>query len=134
MATLTNSRLNITVNLPTKTARVVVTSQIRFTQLERFLMQNGLRFRLDCKIWGEDRGQDALIDSDDHLFHYASIFYPDATPTDIESVTFDRTVTLKVLDEDSSTDEIYGELILKNLQDASTAARQRTNVVEHQFG
>ncbi len=133
MASLTNARLAITVNLPAGTAKIAVTCEVRFTQLERFLMQNGLRFRLDCQVWGEDNGQGAWIDSDDHLFNYASVFFPDATPTQVENVTFDTTVSLRVLREDSGTDEIYGQLILRNLEDGSRV-RRRTNVVVHQFG
>ena len=133
MATLANARLAITVNLPARNARVVVTGDARFTVLETFLMQNGLRFKMDCKVWGEDNGQGAWIDPDDHLFNYASKFFPDATPTAVERVNFDTTVPLTRLQEDSGTDEIYGELILTNLQDGSRK-KLKTNVIVFQFG
>lgn len=133
MAQIANTNLTITANLPAKTARVVVTGQLRFSQLEMFNMQHGLRFKLDCKMWGEDNGQNAWIDPDDHLFTYGSKFYPDANPAQTESFVFDTTVPMSRLNEDSSTDEIYGELILKNLETGATA-KKRTNVIHHQFG
>lgn len=133
MATLANAKLNIQVNLPVKTAFVVVTGSVIFTQLENFLMQNGLRFKLDCKIWGEDNGQDALIDPDDFLFSYPTIFFPDASPTVVEAVKFERTVPLNILQEDSGTDEIYGELIMTNLE-SFVRVKKRTNLIVQQIG
>src|SRR5215510_4688359 len=80
MATLATAKLEITLNLPQRRARVVVTGAVRFSQLEQFQMQHGLRFRLDCKIWGEDLGQGNWLDPDDFLFAYASKIFPDANP------------------------------------------------------
>ncbi len=133
MATIANAKLAISVNLPTGTAKVLVTCDVRFSQLEIFLMKNGLRFRLNCQVWGEDNGQGAWVDPDDHLFNYASVFFPDATPTSVEKATFETTVSLRVLQEDSGTDEIYGQLILRNLENGSSV-RRKTNTVVHQFG
>ena len=133
MATIANAKLAISVNLPTGTAKVLVTCDVRFSQLEIFLMKNGLRFRLNCQVWGEDNGQGAWVDPDDHLFNYASVFFPDATPASVEKATFETTVSLRVLQEDSGTDEIYGQLILRNLENGSSV-RRKTNTVVHQFG
>ena len=133
MATIANAKLAISVNLPTGTAKVLVTCDVRFSQLEIFLMKNGLRFRLNCQVWGEDNGQGAWVDPDDHLFNYASVFFPDATPTSVEKATFETTVSLRVLQEDSGTDEIYGQLILRTLENGSSV-RRKTNTVVHQFG
>lgn len=134
MPTLTMAKLNIDVNLPSNRAKVVVTTRIRFSQLELAQMSSGLRFKLDCKVWGEDRGQNAWIDADDHLFTFATqFFFPDATPTMSENAKFERDVPLTTLNEDATTDEIYAELILKNLETGATTVL-RTNKVEHQFG
>ena len=131
MPTIADARLAITLNLPANTAQVSVTANVRFSQLEQFFMKNGLRFRLDCKIWGEDLGW--WLDPDDFLFNLPSRFFPDATPTAIEAVKLDATVPKNVLNEDSGTDEIYGELILKNLENGSKT-KKRTNVIKQQFG
>ena len=133
MASLSNAKLQIQVDLPQNKAKVAVSCNVNFTPLEMFLMQHGLKFRLGCQIWGEDNGQGAWIDPDDHLFNYASIFFPDATPKSTELATFNTTVPISVLQEDSGTDEIYGQLILRNLQ-TLVDVRKKTNVVTHQFG
>ncbi|MEW6735856.1 MAG: hypothetical protein AB1489_31475 [Acidobacteriota bacterium] len=130
MATITNARLAIQLNLPGKQAKVDVNCEVRFTRLEMFLMQNGLRYKLDCKVWGEDLGW--WLNPDDFLFSYASSFFPDASPTDVERVAFTRNVPMSTLNEDIGTDEIYAELILKNMESGATT-KKRTNVVKHGF-
>jgi hypothetical protein len=131
MATIANAKLAIQLNLPGNKAKVDVTCDLRFSRLELFLMQNGLRFRLDCKVWGEDLGW--WLNPDDFLFSYTSQFFPDANPTVTEKVTFSRSdISMSTLNEDIGTDEIYSELILKNLEDGSRKSK-RTNVVKHNF-
>lgn len=134
MATIANAKNVITLGLPAGQAKVVVTCDVRFTNLEMFLMKQGLRFRFDCKVWGEDSfiGADGLA-ADDFLFAYTSQFYPDVNPAALEKVTFERTVPANLLNEDIGTDEVYGELILTNLEDNSKK-RAKSNVVKHQFG
>ena len=131
MATIANAKLAIQLNLPGGKAKVDVTCDVRFSRLELFLMQNGLRYKLECKVWGQDLGW--WLNPDDFLFSYGSLFFPDATPTAIEKVTFSRSdISTSTLNEDIGTDEIYGELILKNLENGSTT-KKRTNVVTHKF-
>jgi len=136
MATIANARLTINLSLPANQADVVVECVVRFTQLEMFLMQNGLRFRLDCKVWGEDLGQGNWLDADDFLFTYDSKFFPDASPTQVENVTgqnaFRRRMNKNVINEDSGTDEIYGELTLTNLEN-NNKVKLKTNVIHQQI-
>lgn len=133
MATLAAAKLNISLNLPSSNAKVVVTCDIRFSRLEQFLMTHGLRFRLNCKLWGKDLGQGLPRDPDDPLFNYPTKFFPDANPTPVEQVRFEASVPLSLLNEDAGTDQIYGELILTNLE-FDKVVKSRTNVVVYQFG
>ncbi|MCX9158494.1 hypothetical protein OPU71_20420 [Niveibacterium sp. 24ML] len=131
MPTISNARLAIQLNLPGSKAKVDVTCEVRFSRLEMFLMQNGQRYRLDCKVWGEDLGW--WLNPDDFLFSYNSVFFPDASPAAIERVTLSRSdISMSTLNEDIGTDEIYAELTLKNLESGATT-KKRTNVVTHKF-
>jgi len=132
MPTITNATIAIAIGLPGNKAKVTVAAQIRFSPFELFLMKNGLRFSLGCNVWGEDLGQGNWLNADDFIFSYATKFFPDATPTGVESVTFDATVNRSILDEDLGTDEVYGQLTLKNLHDGSMV-KAKTNVVKHSF-
>lgn len=134
MATITAQKLAIAHNHVTKTARCIVTGTVNFTQLERFLMTQGLRFKLKAELWGDDSG---LTGSDDKLFTYTPVrYFPDANPAPSESVTFDVTLGEGVLDEDGFlggfVDEVYGRLSLTNLYTSVTVSRN-TNVVSHSF-
>jgi len=130
MATITAARLALTHNNTTKTVRAVVTCQVNFTKYERNEMSEGLRFKLQCKLWGADSG---LTGADDFLFSYPTVFFfPDATPTSPESKTFEATLGEGVLDEDWGVDEVYGRLKLSNLY-TLVAVTKRTNVVSHSF-
>ncbi|MBL8194690.1 MAG: hypothetical protein JNM06_12920 [Blastocatellia bacterium] len=130
MATITNARLTMQLNLPGNNAKVDVTGEIRFTPLEKFLMEKGLRYKVDCKVWGEDLGW--WLNPDDFLFSYSSVFFPDATPSAIEPIAFTRQVPMGLLNEDIGTDEVYAEIILKNMESGSTT-KKRTNVIKHRF-
>ncbi len=132
MAILINSKLAINLNLPNKMAEVVVTGKVKFTTFEFFMLQNGVRFRLDCRIWGEDWGQGNLLNSDDKLFSYGSKFFPDTNPTQTENFTFTKQVPQSTLDEDTGTDNIYGEVTITNLENL-VRSKQRTNIVHHNF-
>ena len=134
MATITNQKLVITHNHTLKTARCVVTAKVNFTQLEMFLMTQGLKFKMKCELWGDDSG---LTGSDDKLFTYTPAkYFPDPTSTASEAVTFDVTVGEGILDEDGFlggyVDEVYGKLILTNLYTSVTVTKT-TNVVSHSF-
>lgn len=134
MATITDQKLAITHDHTKKTARCFVTAKLNFDPLERFLMQQGLRFKLKCELWGDDSG---LTGSDDKLFTYTPAkYFPDRTPTPTEDVTFDVTLGEGVLDEDGFlggyVDEVYGKLTLNNLYTLVTVTKN-TNVVAHRF-
>jgi hypothetical protein len=132
MALITSSKLDITVDAAKKTATPVVTCTILFTSFEMSQMKQGLRFRLDCELWGEDLGRGNWLDADDFLYRYSSKFFPDPTPTASESVTFKATFPKSVLDEDIWTDEVYGDLLLRNLY-TNVAVRKKTNVISYSF-
>lgn len=134
MATISAQKLSITHDHTKKTARCIVTGKVNFDQLELFLMQQGLKFKLKCELWGDDSG---LTGSDDKLFTYSPVkYFPDASPAASESVSFDVTLGEGVLDEDGFlggyVDEIYGKLILTNLYTTVTVSKT-TNIVSHSF-
>ncbi len=129
MATLTNANLTITSDDEKKTSRCVVTCKAVFTPFELNDMKSGLRFKLDCTLWGEDSG---LNGADDSLYTYGSQFFPDASSTASKSVTFDVTLGTSVLNEDSGTDEVYAKLWLKNLY-TGNAVPKKSNVITRKF-
>src|SRR5580700_6543151 len=112
MATLTTTNLSITSDAEKKTSHCVVTCKVGFTSFELNDMKSGLRFKLDCTLWGDDSG---LNGADDSLFSYGSQFFPDASSTASETATFDITLGTSLLNEDSGTEEIFAKLGLKNL-------------------
>jgi hypothetical protein len=138
MATLTNLQLHpFDHDRTKKTVRCIVTANVNFDQLEIFLMQQGLRFKLKCELWGSDSG----FDEDNKLFTYSPVkYYPDPTPTSTEQARFDVTLGEGVLDEDSSSipgqggsvDEVYGYLILTNLY-TNAKITKSTNERSHSF-
>ena len=86
MATITTARLSISRDRSRKTATPMVTCGVSFTPFEINQMKQGLRFRLKCQLWGADSG---LTGGDDLLFTYPNLkFFPDASPTGTEEVTF----------------------------------------------
>ncbi|MFA5033010.1 MAG: hypothetical protein WC614_08325 [bacterium] len=132
MATISNANLAITHSHSKNTARCVVTCRINFTTYEVNQMKEGLRFRVDCKLWGEDLGQGNWLDPDDYIYTYGSKYLPDASPTNPESLTFDVTVGESLVNEDTFTDEIYGQITLTNLY-TLVKVKVKTNVVTHSF-
>jgi hypothetical protein len=122
-----------------KTVRAVVKARINFTQYEMSQMQQGLRFKLRCQLWGQDNSSDAPLDpADDPLYVLEDVkYYPDATPAVTEDAVFDVTLGEGVLDEDFGLsrfeiDEIYAKLILIN-EFTGGKVRRKTNVVEGIF-
>lgn len=130
MANITNAQLIITEDSDKKTARCVVNAKVFFTAYEMREMREGLKFVLHCSLWGEDLGM--WLNPDDFLYSYGSKHFPDATPTSPESVVFDVTVGVGLLNEDWGTDEVYGLLTLKNLYTGNTV-KAKTNVVKRKF-
>lgn len=133
MPAIINPRLAVQENLPGGNVRADVSCQLTFTQFERFLMQNGLRFRLDCKLFGADDGP---FNDDDDLFTYPAKTFPDANPAGVENVSFSAVMRSSRLDEDdyigNRGDEVYGKLTLRNLHD-STKISRNTNQISHHF-
>ncbi len=132
MAKITNAALTITEELPAGKSVVKVTCRVKFSPLDVNLMRSGLGYRLNCRIWGEDWGQDSWIDPDNSLFSFESKRYPDINPTPNEDVTFETKINTSILNEDSGTDEIYGQLTLSNNFN-SDKIRKKTNVIIHKF-
>ncbi|HSV72867.1 MAG TPA: hypothetical protein VLH79_03815 [Chthonomonadales bacterium] len=130
MATITGANLAVTVDNAKKTARCVVSCRVFYTAYEMREMREGLRFALHCSLWGEDLGM--WLNPDDFLYSYPSRHFPDATPTNPESASFEVTLGLSLLDEDWGTDEVYGLLTLKNLY-TGNKVKAKTNVVKRKF-
>lgn len=133
MATLTSASIGIGPD-PTNVNRsiVKVACKIVFSAYEMSQMKIGLKFRLDCKLWGEDLGQGNWLNADDFIFSYASKIYPDATPTATESAVFEASLPNSWLDEDWGTDEVYGDILLTNLY-TNVGVRRRTPNFVHNF-
>jgi hypothetical protein len=128
MATLTTTNLSIASDAERKTSHCVVTCKVGFTSFELNDMKNGLRFKLDCTLWGDDSG---LNGADDSLYTYGSQFF-DASSTASETATFDVTVGTDLLNEDSGTDEVFAQLTLKNLY-TSKKVPKKSNVITRRF-
>ncbi len=129
MATLSNARLAITSDDEKKTSHCVVTCKVTFTTFELNDMKDGLRFKLDCTLWGDDSG---LNGADDSLFTYGSQFFPDASSTATETPTFDVTLGTSLLNEDSGTDDVFAKLTLKNLY-TNQKVTKNSNTIERKF-
>ena len=113
------------------TSKVSVTVRTRYNAHELERMKAGsLKFRLDCRIWGQDVF-DVPPNPDDALWVMGSKFYPDATPAPDESHTFSAVVPNSLLNEDAGTDEIYARLALRNLSNFA-AVNKKSNVVVRQ--
>jgi hypothetical protein len=128
MATLTTTKLTITSDDAKETSHCVVTCNVGFSPFELNDMKNGLRFKLDCTLWGDDSG---LNGADDSLYTYGSQFF-DASSTASETATFDVTVGTDLLNEDSGTDEVYAQLTLKNLYTGKKTPK-KSNVITRKF-
>lgn len=101
MPVLSNPTMNITLVAGTTQARVTAGVRVSFDPFEENLIKLlGLKFRLGCRIMGEDSGFNG---ADDSLFSIASkVITSDGTQT------FTRTVNRASLDEDwEGNDEIF---------------------------
>jgi hypothetical protein len=93
-------------------------------------VQGSATLQTEVPVIGADSG---LTGGDDFLFTYTTaFFFPDGSPTAIESRTFDVTLGEGVLDEDWGQDEVYGRLLLTNLSTA-VQVKKKTNTVHHSF-
>jgi len=131
MATISNPRLAIQENLPGGKVKVDVTCRVSFTPFELFVMQHGVRFKLDCRLWGAD-----WPDGDDPLYSFTRKLFPDATPAATELVTFTATISSGTLNEDdyifNRDDEVYAALTLTNLE-SGVKVTSKTNQITHNF-
>jgi hypothetical protein len=133
MATITTAQIVIAPDTTNVNRSIVtVTCTISFVLIEMELMKQGLKFRLDCKLWGEDLGQGNWLNPDDFILAFASKIYPDASPTMTEIARFSASVPNSWLNEDIGTDEIYGDILLTNLF-TNVALRRKTPVFVHSF-
>jgi hypothetical protein len=128
MATLASTNLTITSDAAKQTSHCVVTCKVGFTTFELNDMKNGLRFKLDCTLWGDDS---EFNGADDSLYTYGSQFF-DSSATASQAATFDVTVGTDLLNEDSGTDEVFAKLALKNLYTSKTIPK-KSNVITRKF-
>ena len=91
-----------------RTVLVTATPTLTFTAYEVNQMQNGLRYRLDCKLYGDD------VWYDDHLFTLESQSIGATNPSTSMVTTFTTTVGQSLLNEDWGKDEIYAYVQLYN--------------------
>lgn len=130
MAIIRDVNLSIKHDHGKKLAHVTVKVEVVFTLLEVCLMQSCEKirmFKLKCQLWGDD------VFSDDYLYTIPTVFYfPDPTPTTVETKTFTVTVGEGVLDEDWGKDEVYAKVCLYNFL-ASNQICKKSNVVKHRF-
>src|SRR5262245_7245815 len=97
MATITERRLSLAHDTTKKTVRAVASCKVNFSAYEQNEMREGLRFKLQCKLWGADSG---LTGKDDHLYTYTPPkYFPDPTPTGSETAVFEVVLGEGVLDE-----------------------------------
>lgn len=129
MATISNPNLDIKHDHTKRTARVLITANLNFTEYELSQMRQGLRFKLQAKLWGADSGFNG---GDDSLYTLSPKYYPDSTPSATEKVSFDVTLGEGVLDEDLGTDEVYARLTLVNLY-TQVAVVRKTNEISHNY-
>lgn len=105
MASLTNPSLKIELISGTNNAKVTGTIKVGFTAFEKFNIEHGVRFRLYCRLVGDDAGFNG---GDDDLY-----LYPRKTLTAGGVYTFAKTLSRNTLDEDSiGEDEVYARFRL----------------------
>lgn len=129
MAKVTDTHLTITSDERKETSHCVVTCKVNFTSFELSEMKEGLRFKLDCQLWGDDSG---LNGADNSLFTYSTQFFPDASPAATETATFDATLGTSVLNEDVGSDEIYAKAVLTNTYTGQVRSG-KSNVISRKF-
>jgi len=110
MATLSKPTLSIKLVAGTNNADVTATVTTKLTTFEKGLVDKlGLKFRLKCKLRGEDSGFNG---SDDDLFSFAK-----KTITANGVSTFSTRVSRDTLDEDwEGNDEIYARFTLQSTE------------------
>jgi hypothetical protein len=110
MAKLTIPNLSIKLISGTNNADVTATVLSTLTPFEKALVDTlGLKFKLKCKLWGEDSGFNG---EDDELYSFGSKTITQSGPS-----TFKATINRSTLDEDSvGNDEIYAKFTLQSTE------------------
>lgn len=125
---MTNPNLTIHLNLPN--ADVEVNNSIRFTPFEINNMRNGLRYRVTCKLMGND----PVFDDTQYVFPSQTIT---GNQPALKRIKFKRTINKSRLDEDDSifddTDEIFAVVSLINLDILGNPISKNSNEIVHQF-
>lgn len=138
MASISNPQLMIIPDDDTRTAVVKVSCKVHFTDQEmQVITQNAERkyFKLFCLLKGKDFGKVAFWDSDDWIYSYPTIVFPDDTPTTEEIAVFEATLGYSLLNEDVvGADEIYAKLMLTGFRPFSDSTSAMTDVVKYEFG
>lgn len=108
MPVLSNPALKIELVSGTSQANVTASVKVAFDQVEEnFIKLLGLKFKLMCRLWGEDSGFNG---GDDGLFSLTT-----KTITADGTYTFTKTVSRSSLDEDwEGNDEIYARFRCKS--------------------
>lgn len=144
MANLTPPNLQIIRDNAKQTARVIVAGSALFTEYEMSQMKIGLKFRMECRLIGDDASAgsnnnwgdlftgDFFDRADNVLFVFNPKTYPDGTPSSTEKYSFEATVGQSLLNEDRGTDEIVAAVTLINTY-TGTRVTRRTNVVKSEF-
>jgi hypothetical protein len=110
LATLSSPNLSIKLISGTNNAEVTATVASAFSAFEKALVDNlGLKFRLKCKLRGQDSGFNG---ADDDLFSFAS-----KQITANGTSTFKTTVSRDTIDEDwEGNDEVYARFTLQSTE------------------
>lgn len=108
MASLSNPALQIDLLTGTSNANVTATVSVTLDPIDTFLVNGGLTLQLASKLVGDDSG---LNGGDNDLF-----FFPSQNITNTGIYTFQSTVSLGTLDEDSiGRDEVFANFNLQSL-------------------
>lgn len=108
MASLSNPALQIDLLTGTSNANVTATVSVTLDPFDTFLVNGGLTLQLASKLVGDDSG---LNGGDNDLF-----FFPSQNITNTGIYTFQSTVSLGTLDEDSiGRDEVFANFNLQSL-------------------
>jgi hypothetical protein len=127
MPTLKNPTLRLELVSGTTQVKVTATVKVDFDPSEEAAIKLlGLKYKLKCRIWGED---DGFNGSDDSLFWMET-----KTITVDDTYTFIRKVDRSKLDEDWGNDEIYARFFCQSTSLLfPTPARARSITIPGNF-
>jgi hypothetical protein len=127
MPVLSNATLKLELVSNSTQVKATATIKVNFDAFEESLIKNNsLKFKLKCRVWGEDGGFNG---SDDPLF-----WMDTKTITADDTYTFTRTVSRSRLDEDWGNDEIYARFFCQSTTPGlPLTAKARTNTISGRF-